>query len=122
MKFLISQLTILILSVIFLYYLTSLSYFLPYDVDGSINWYSVSTVLFLIFLISQSLISLIIFIFQKYLAYGKKEFPDFRSSLKWGIGLSLSLVVAILLNIFHILTIQIGIIVIILVIIAISIL
>jgi hypothetical protein len=94
-------------------------YFTPVNIQGDLNWYGILTVLFLLFTLSQSVISLVIFLTQKFLAYGWKEFPDPWSSLKWGIGLSFAFVAALLLNSFHILTLQWGLLAILLVILAI---
>ena len=121
MKFLLTQLSILIICVAFTLHLFSLDYFLPIDARSELNWYGISTVLFLLFMIAQSLISLTVFLTQKFLAYGWKEFPDYRNALKWGLGLALSIVIALLLNAFHILTLQWGILAILLVIVAIAI-
>lgn len=119
MKFLLGQISIVAISVAFLLYLFSVDYFTPFTSQGDLNWYGIFTVLFLVFLLGQGVISLIIFLAQKFLAYGWKEFPDPWGSLKWGIGLGLALVAALLLNAFHILTLQWGLIAILLVILAI---
>jgi hypothetical protein len=119
MKFLLGQIAILVISVAFLLYLFSVEYFTPVNIQGGLNWYGIFTVLFLLFVLSQSIISLTIFLAQKLLAYGWKEFPDPWASLKWGIGLSLAFVAALLLNSFHILTLQWGLLAILLVILAI---
>lgn len=119
MKFLLGQIFITIISVVSLLYLFSIDYFTPLNSQGNLNWYGISTVLFLVFLLAQAIVSLAVFLTQKFLAYGWKEFPNPWVSLKWGIGLSFSLVAALLLNAFHILTLQWGLIAILLVIIAI---
>jgi hypothetical protein len=119
MKFLLGQIGLLAVSVAFLLYLFSIEYFTPLNAQGDLNWYGISTVLFLLFISSQAVISLIVYLTQKFLAYGWKEFPDPWISLKWGIGLSLSVVAAMLLNAFHILTLQWGLLAILLVIVAI---
>jgi hypothetical protein len=119
MKFLLGQIVILAVSVAFLLYLFSIEYFTPLNLQGDLNWYGIFTVLFLLFVLAQALVSLVIYLAQKFLAYGWKEFPDPWGSLKWGIGLALAFVGAILLNAFHILTLQWGLLAILLVILAI---
>jgi hypothetical protein len=108
MKFLIVQGLIAVLSVILLYYFSTIDYFLPYFDSGSLNWYAIGTVLFLSFLFLQSVISVVLFLTQKFMAYGWKEFPHPSFATKWGVGLSLGTVVLLLLNAFHILTLQWG--------------
>lgn len=117
MKFLLIQSITLIGSVIILMYLNSLDYFLPFNTADELNWYNLSVVLSLLFFALESLISLFIYLVQKFLAFGWKEFPDYRMGLKWGLGISLSFMLILLLNSFHILTIQWGLILIALVII-----
>jgi hypothetical protein len=107
MKYLITQLFILILSVGFLLYLLTLQYFHPLT-GININWYNTITVVPLLFLATQSFVSLGLFLIQKFLSYGWKEFPRPTFSLRWGIGVGVCLVVAIFLNIFNILPLVYG--------------
>ena len=101
MKYLLAQLILLVLSVIILLYLGSLSYFLPY-LGGNINWYSVTIVMICIFVLTEAFFSLLIFLFEKYLLYEKNEFPPFANSLKWGIVISLCVIISLFLSIFNI--------------------
>ncbi len=103
MRYLITQLLILIWSVIFLYYLSGLSRFIPLTADDLPNWYNVFIVFFLLFMAVESFMSVLIFLFQKFIICNWKEFPPIYSSLKWGIGLGLLIVVLLILNIFHLL-------------------
>ena len=107
MKYLITQLFILISSVGFLLYLLTLPYFHPLT-GVNINWYNAVTVISLLFLATQSFVSLALFLTQKFLSYGWKEFPRNTFSLRWGIGVGVCLVVAIFLNIFNILPLVYG--------------
>lgn len=102
MKFLFIQGVLFLFSVTLLIYLLSLDYFLPLT-NGSINLYNVSTVLILLFILVQSLISLVIFLLQKFLAFGWSDFPHHGIALKWGIIVSSSLVVGLVLHILGIL-------------------
>ncbi len=103
MKFLFTQLVLLITSVIFLIYLFSLDYFLPYNFGNEVNWYNLSTVLILLFIFIQSFISLTIFLTQKFLAYSWSEFPNFKVAMKWGIIIATSFIGGFLLNVFSVL-------------------
>lgn len=101
MKYLLTQISILIVTVILLSYFFSLNYFLP-TVDGNINWYNVLTVLFLIFFLTQSVFSTIFFLFEKFLTCGIKEFPNHNRSLKWGIGIGFCCIFSLLVGMFNI--------------------
>ncbi len=103
MKYLLSQSILLVLCVILLYFFFTTPQFLPTNAYGELDWYKISAVLVVIFLLLQSFISLVIYLTQKFLAYGKNEFPDKNYSLFWGLGLSLSIVISILFHIFHLL-------------------
>jgi hypothetical protein len=117
MKYLLTQIIVLILGVTLLYYFMSLDYFLPIGPDGSSNWYNIFYTLTLLFIILEGFLSITIYLTQKFTAYGRKEFPDKGFSLKWGIGLSLGFILLLLLNIFHLLSLPWGILVMILVVI-----
>lgn len=102
MKYLLSQLLILILSVIILLYFFSLEYFLPIK-DGIFDWYNIFLVIFFIFLSVQSIVSIVFFLSEKFLTCGIKEFPRINRSLKWGIAIGLCSTLSILFSIFNIL-------------------
>lgn len=103
MKFLFTQTVLLITSVTLLLYLINLDYFLPYDSDINRNWYNISAILIFLFVSIQSLVSLTIFLGQKFLAFSWSEFPHHRVAFKWGIVFAVSLIGGIFLNIFDIL-------------------
>lgn len=103
MKYLLSQSILLILSVILLYFFFTTPQFLPTNTYGELDWYKISAVLVVIFLLLQSFISLVIYLTQKFLAYGKNEFPDKNYSLLWGLGLSFCIIISMLFHIFHLL-------------------
>ena len=102
MKFLFIQGVLFLFSVTLLLYLFSLEYFIPIS-DGIINLYNVSTVLILLFILSQSLVSLIIFLIQKFLAFRWSDFPHHGVTLKWGLIISGSFIVGLILHIMGIL-------------------
>jgi len=108
MKYVIIQTILLLLSVIFLYYFSTKGYFLPLDSNGKPLWLNISLVMSLIFITTQALFSILITFIQKRLFFGKKEMPPIFSSLKWGMGIAICLIMVILLNVFHLLSIQWG--------------
>lgn len=103
MKFLITQILLFILSVGMLLYLMLQSFFVP-QIDSVIDWYNVASTLALIFLLIQSFISLSVFIAQKLIAYGRREFPNHLPALRWGLGVALVAVISLLLGIYSIIS------------------
>lgn len=104
MKYLLSQIFIFILSVIVLLYLSRLPGFTPFSQVGVIDWTNVGLIMFFLFLTAESIISVLIYLVEKFLAYGRKEFPSSRFSFKWGLGISLGLIILLFLHINHLIT------------------
>ncbi len=102
MKYFLFQLLILFSSAMFVLFLFQQESFQPFDLEGNVDWYNVSTLLFFVFLFLQGLLSTLLYLFQKFLTCGLKEFPSFGASLKWGLLLSFIFILLLLLNIFHI--------------------
>jgi hypothetical protein len=105
MKYLLLQLLFLLFTVMILIYFISQVKFIPLTETGTPDWYNISTVLFLLFLLLQSIISLTIFLVRKFLTCGLKEFPSSRGAIKWGILSSFLFVIVLVFNIFHIVSI-----------------
>ncbi len=103
MKYFIIQIIIFIITVILLQYLMSLSHFSPYMLDGNFNGYNIGITLLLIFFLIQSILSTIIFLAQKFTAYGLKEFPNPRLSITWSSISSIIVIVSIVFNIYGVL-------------------
>ena len=115
MKFLSLQVFIIFTSAIFLLFLFGQEHFLPFDDVEKIDWYNVSSVLIFAFFLMQGFFSISLFLFQKFLTCGLKEFPAFNTSLKWGILISLLIILIVILNIFHIVTLVWGLVIIIII-------
>lgn len=111
MKYLLTQITILIASVMFLYYLSTLPYFLPTNPDSTINWYNVLVVLSGLFFLFESLIALVVYLAQKFIAFGWREFPSKKLSLNIGIIFSLIIVVLLVLNVVGLISLSWGVVV-----------
>lgn len=101
MKYLFLQLATLFLSVILLLYFFSLDYFIPIR-NGAYDWYNIIMVIFLLFLLVESSISTVMYVLEKFLTCGIKEFPDHYRSLKWGVGIAVCLIFSIILSIFNV--------------------
>ncbi len=104
MKYLFTQLFLLFISVIFLYYFSTVPNFVPFDIEGELDWPKIAFVMFNLFLVLESFISLVVYLVEKFIAYGKKEFPSSRLSLKWGLGISLTLIGLLFLHINHLIS------------------
>ena len=102
MKFLFLQAFIIFISAIFLLFLFGQDNFLPLNSKENVDLYNVSSVLIFFFFLSQAFFSILLFLFQKFLTCGLKEFPPFNTSLKWGIIVSLLIILIVILNIFHV--------------------
>jgi hypothetical protein len=105
MKYLSVQLIILLWSVIFLYYLTGNSFFLPIDAKGEINWYNVLVTLALLCFAIQSAVAILIYIIRK---IAKRKDSNQKAATKWGIGLSVIFLLLVALNFTHLLSWQWG--------------
>ncbi len=108
MKYIFLQTFVSFLGAMFLLFLFQQEHFLPFDESKKIEVYNIFAVLFFLFLISQGLVSIFLYLFQKFLTCGIKEFPSYNYSLKWGIIISILLIFVILLNIYNIMTITWG--------------
>ncbi len=102
MKYIFLQTFVTFLGAMFLLFLFQQEHFLPFDESQEFDWYNIFTVLFFLFLIIQGVIFLILYLFQKFLTCGIKEFPSYNYSLKWGILVSILFILVILLNIYNI--------------------
>lgn len=111
MKYLLTQVVVIVVSVTLLYYFSTLDQFLPLTPEKEINWYNLFSVLTIIFLFLQASISLILYLLQKALTCGWREFPEKSLSLRWGLGLSIGIIFIIVLNIFHLFSLPWGIVI-----------
>lgn len=102
-KFLSTTIGVLIATVGFLYYLIQNSNFLPTDINGEMLTMNVVVLFFLLFVALACLNMLIIFgirmVFFKQIEVEK----NIRLSIKYGLLLSLGILIVYLLHFFHIL-------------------
>lgn len=115
MKYLLSQGLLLILSVIVLLYLFTVEGFLPVDRAGKENWYNISTVLILLFIATESLVSIVITVVLKAFILGRNGIINNFWVTKWAVAVSIALTLLILLNIFNFLPLGWGIIIVVLI-------
>lgn len=103
MKYIFVQLFILIITVILLKYLLGLEYFVPINGDDQLKIYNVTVVLVILFFLAQSILGLIVYLAQKFIAYGLREFPNIRIAVMFSFTFSLVFILSILSNILGIL-------------------
>ncbi len=103
MKYILVQLFILIITVILLKYLLGLEYFVPINGDDQLKIYNVTVVLVILFFLAQSILGLIVYLTQKFIAYGLREFPNIRIAVMFSFTFSLVFILSILSNILGIL-------------------
>lgn len=115
MKYLFSQGLLLVSSVIILFYLLRIPGFIPLESDSSFNWYNISTVLLLIFVFIEALVALLIYAVMKIFIFGIKGDIDKFLVTKWSVGISLTVLILLFLNLFHFLTLTWGIIIVVLI-------
>jgi len=111
MKFIVIQTIILFFVVTIMLYLLNVTNFIPITDEGSINVLTVFVFFTALILVIQSLVSIIIYLFQKFMLYGKKEFPPSSIALKWGIGVAIVMTTIIVFNIYHLINLQVGLII-----------
>jgi len=117
MKYLRVQIILFLLSVIFVYYFSTLEYFVPYNDELVLNWYNIVIVSIVIFLFIESLVGIIIYTYFKLKAYGRNEWPPYYVSLKWGLVSGITTLALLFLNSFNFLTLPWGIAIVIIVVI-----
>jgi hypothetical protein len=115
MRYILFQILVVFFSAMFLLFLFQQESFSPKDLEGNVDWYSVSTVLFFVFLSLQSIFSIVLFIFQKFLTCGIKEFPSFNQSLKWGVIVSFLFILILILNLFNVINLTWGLVILVLI-------
>ena len=111
MKFIAIQTIILLFVVTIMLYLLNVTNFIPITEDGTINVLSVFVFFTAMILVIQSIVSILIYLVQKFTLYGRKEFPPSSIALKWGIGIAVVLTTIVIFNVYHIINLQIGLIV-----------
>ncbi len=103
MKFVFSNLFLLIFSVCFLYYLSSNPSFLPFDEVGNISIINVSVAILLLLLFVFSFLSIAVYLFCIFFRKELSHNEIIKISLKISCIVSFGLLAVLLLHLFHIL-------------------
>jgi hypothetical protein len=116
MKFLLIIIIILVSQSGLIWYITNTEFFRPYLESGDVNIINVLIFLTLVSSLGGELIALIVFIGEKFLYCGRKEFPKCTRAVKFGFIGFLCLLLLLILHVFHFLNFWIALILIIFVI------
>lgn len=103
MNFLIMVTILIIFEGTLIYYLVNTKYFLPFSQSGDLELFNILFFLFLVASLLGLVVSLCIFLIEKFLYCGRKEFPSTLRSVKIGIISMVVLFVLLILHIFHLL-------------------
>ena len=101
MWFLVSSLIFLVIDLFLLWYLGSSEYFGPFNRLGEIDLWNIGVFVFMISLAVGIVISVIVFLTEKVLYCGKREFPRSDRALRYGLLTMLCLAAGLMLHIFH---------------------
>ncbi len=102
-KFLSTTIGVLIATVGFLYYLIQNSNFIPTDLNGEMLTTNVVVLFFLLFIVLVCISMLIIFGIRRIFFKQIEVEKNIRLSIKYGLLLSLGILIVYLLHFFHIL-------------------
>lgn len=103
MKYVFSLISLIIISVGFLFFLFNNSYFVPTNGVGEMEWLNISVLLFFLCAIVFCVISLIVFGIATSLMKGSKRRRRIFIASKIALFFTLGLLLVFLLNFFHVL-------------------
>lgn len=102
-KYLLTTITTLLFSVGFMYYLIQQTGFVPIDQNGDYIWINLLVLTFLLIIVSVCICSLAIFGIRTVLWKGCDINLHIKKSLKYGVWLTIAILVVYLLHFFHVL-------------------
>ncbi len=102
-KYLLTTITTLLFSVGFMYYLIQQTDFIPIDQNGGYIWINLLVLVFLLTIAAICLFSLVIFGIRSVLWKECGVDAHIKKSLKYGVWLTIALILVYVLHFFHIL-------------------
>jgi hypothetical protein len=109
MEFLFFAFVFLIFDVLVLWYLTGSTYFSPWTADGSVDVWNVMVFVVMVSVGIGIAVTIIIFLGEKFLIYGRKEFPPAGRAIRVGLAAAVLCGLLITLHIFHFLSLVVAI-------------
>lgn len=101
MTFLIIALILLVIDGTLVSYLVSSRYFSPTTISGDVEIWNVLLFLFLLSSGLGLLVSIVLYLLEKFMSCGRKEFPKPGRSIKYGLMAGIFLMIILVLHIFH---------------------
>lgn len=105
MRFLVTIIVLLICGLSLLGYLVGSKFFKPINLDGDLELWNIFLFLFMLASNFGLLVSLVVFVAEKLLYCGKKEFPSSARAIKIGVAFGILLLIILVLHIFHFLNV-----------------
>ena len=105
MQFLLSVIVFLATDILLIWYLVNSEYFSPKTISGDLDVWNVALFVGLVSLAVGLTVSLIVFLVEKLLYCGWREFPPVRRAVKAGILVAIALAVVLAMHIFHVLSV-----------------
>lgn len=100
MKYLLFIALLLVTNIVTLIYLAGAPYFAPYNFRGEIEYGNIFIFLFLVSSFLGLVIALIVYLGEKFILHGWREFPAPRRSIKTGLMVFLMLIISLTLHVF----------------------
>ncbi len=105
MRFLFTGIIFLVVDVLLAVYLADSKYFSPETFSGEADIWNISLFIVLLSVAVGLIVSLIVYIGEKLLYCGKKEFPTPRRAIRLGLMAAVIIGLLIVLHVFHFLNI-----------------
>jgi hypothetical protein len=119
MQFLLAAILFLVFDGVLIWYLAGSKYFTPMTVTGEVDMINVGGFVALIAIAAGLLVAIIMYLGEKFLYCGRREFPSANRAVRSGIVAAIMLAILLILHIFHFLNFVLGLVIAVLVVIGI---
>lgn len=101
MQFLVATILFLVIDVFMIWYLSGSQYFSPLTISGEVDIWNVGLFVFLISVGAGLLVSVLVYLGEKFIVFGRKEFPPAKRAIRVGFVIAVVLAILLVLHIFH---------------------
>lgn len=108
MQFLLAAILFLVIDFVLIRYLAGSEYFSPLNVEGEADMINIGGFVALIAIAAGLLVAIIMYLGEKFLYCGRREFPSANRAIRSGIVAAIMLAVLLFLHIFHFLNFVFG--------------
>ena len=119
MQFLLAAILFLVFDFVLVRYLASSEHFTPLNLKGEVDMVNIGVFVTLIAIAAGLLVAVIMYLGEKFLYCGRREFPSATRAVRSGIAASVLLIILLFLHIFHFIDFVLGTVIVVLVIIGI---